>query len=238
MQIRDAPALVTGAGRGIGKAIALALGRAGARVTTVARSVTELDALVGEIQDAGGRARACAGDLCDPDFPARAVQDAVAAYGRLQVVVNNAGVGASAPLVEMTDEEWRRVLDTNVTAVFRLTRAALPHLTRGGGHIFMLSSLAGQNAIPGMSAYCASKAALDHMSACLMQEVRQQGVKVTVIAPGSVDTRFMGRTEDGAGSWRLTAGDVADTLMHLLSSRDAAHLSRVEMRPARPPAKG
>jgi short-subunit dehydrogenase len=98
----------------------------------------------------------------------------------------------------------------------------------------MISSLAGTNAIAGMSAYCASKAALDHLAACLMLEVRHQGVKVTTIAPGSVDTSFAGSPRGSDTSWMLSAEDVAAAVIDLLRVRDAAHLSRVEMRPARP----
>src|SRR6185503_3756690 len=114
--------------------------------------------------------------------------------------------------------------------------AALPHLTRGGGHVFMISSLAGTNPIAGMAAYCASKAALDHFARCLMLEVRQQGIKVTTVAPGSVDTGFGGREEGGSGrdSWMLRPDDVAAQVLDLLRARDDAHTSRVEMRPLRP----
>ena len=233
MEIQGASALVTGAGRGIGRAVALALGRAGARVTAVSRTLAELEAVVREIEGAGGRARAFAGDLCDPGTGGRAVQAAVDAHGGLQVLVNNAGVGAFGDLAEMTDEAWDRLIATNLTAVFRVTRAALPHLARSGGHVFMISSLAGSNAIAGMAAYCASKAALDQLAACLMLEVRQKGVKVTTIAPGSVDTGFGGGPR-GDTSWMLQSDDVAGAVMDLLGTRDGAHLSRVEMRPARP----
>ena len=188
MELRGASALVTGAGRGIGRAIALGLGRAGVGVTAVARTASEIESVAREITSAGGRAVAFAGDVRDPRVCAGAVARAREAHGRLQVLVNNAGVGAHAPVAETSDEEWARILDTNLTAVFRLTRAALPQLTDGGGHVFMISSLAGVNPIAGMAAYCASKAGLDHFAHCLMLEVRHQGVKVTTIAPGSVDT--------------------------------------------------
>jgi NAD(P)-dependent dehydrogenase (short-subunit alcohol dehydrogenase family) len=238
MQLRGASALVTGAGRGIGRAVALHLAREGARVAVVARSVAELRALATEIRGHGGTALEVAGDLLDPAFPARAVGEAVAAHGRLAVLVNNAGVGAFANLAETSDEAWERVIGTNLTAAFRLTRAALPHLTSGGGHVFMVSSLAGANAIAGMGAYCASKAALDHLSACLMLEVRGAGVKVTVIAPGSVDTGFAGRPRGGDASWMLRPEDVASAIVDQLKGRDGAHLSRVEMRPAQPQKRG
>jgi NAD(P)-dependent dehydrogenase (short-subunit alcohol dehydrogenase family) len=238
MELRGASALVTGAGRGIGRAVALHLARAGARVAVVSRSAPELDSLVAAIRAAGGTAHKVAGDLTDPAFPARAVAEAVSAHGRLQVLVNNAGVGAFSPLAETTDETWDRVIGTNLTAVFRLTRAALPHLTNGGGQVLMVSSLAGSNAIAGMSAYCASKAALDHLSACLMLEVRGAGVKVTVLAPGSVDTGFGGMPRAGDTGWMLNPDDLALTVLDLLEGRDGAHLSRVEMRPAQPQKRG
>ncbi len=237
VELRGASALVTGAGRGIGRAIALALGQAGARVALVARTASELESLATEIRSAGGQALAHPGDLRDAAVCEGAVRAALAAHGRLQVLVNNAGVGGAAPLAETTDEAWERILETNLTAAFRITRAALPQLSQGGGHVFMISSLAGVNPIPGLSAYCASKAALDQLARCLMLEVRQQAVKVTVIAPGSVDTGFgtnAGRPR-GDASWMLRPEDVAEAVLDLLRMRDDAHLSRVEMRPSRPP---
>ena len=235
MEMRGASALVTGAGRGIGRSIALALGRQGAAVTLVARTASEIEAVAQEIRKAGGRATAHPGDIRDPEVAASAVRRAQAEHGRLQVLVNNAGVGGHTPVAETTDEEWARILDTNLGAVFRLTRAALPQLTQGGGHVFMISSLAGSNAIAGMAAYCASKAALDHFAQCLMLEVRHQGVKVTTLAPGSVATSFGGGPREG--EWMLIPEDVAQAVVDLLQTRDAAHLSRVEMRPLRPPRK-
>jgi NAD(P)-dependent dehydrogenase (short-subunit alcohol dehydrogenase family) len=234
MEIRDASALITGAGRGIGRAIALALAREGARLTVVSRSAPELSSLVGEIEAVGGRGVAFAGDLRSASACAGAVAAAVECFGGLQILVNNAGVGAFSNVADTTDEEWDAILGTNLTAAFRLTRAALPHLTHRGGHVLMVSSLAGKNPIAGMAAYCASKAALDHFAACLMLEVRHQGVKVTTIAPGSVDTAFAGAPPPPDASWMLTAEDVAQTVLDLLRMRDGAHSSRVEMRPAKP----
>jgi len=240
VKIDGASALVTGAGRGIGRAVALQLARAGARILAVSRTESELTSLVTEIQDSKGAAVAYPVDLRRREACDAAVAEAVARHGRLQILVNNAGVGGHAPLAKITDEEWERILGTNLTAVFHLTRAALPHLVAGGGHVVMVSSLAGTNAIAGLSAYCASKAALDHMAACLMLEVRQQGVKVSTVAPGSVDTGFgdaVGLPSGGDRSWMLTADDVAAQILDLLNAREDAHSSRVEMRPLRPPKR-
>jgi NAD(P)-dependent dehydrogenase (short-subunit alcohol dehydrogenase family) len=227
-------ALVSGAGRGIGRAIAVALAREGADVTVVSRTAAELDRVVDEIEANGGRGLAFAADVRDGSACESAVAAAVDRFGGLQVLVNNAGVGVFSNVADTTDEDWDAVLGTNLTAVFRLTRAALPHLARRGGHVLMISSLAGSNPSAGMAAYGASKAALDYLAQCLMLEVRHQGVKVTTIAPGSVDTTFSGITRAGSTSWMLTAEDLAQTAIDLLRMRDGAHSSRVEMRPARP----
>jgi NAD(P)-dependent dehydrogenase (short-subunit alcohol dehydrogenase family) len=234
MQIQGASALVTGAGRGIGRAIALALAREGASVMAVSRTAADLDSLVGEIEAGGGRGVAFAGDLREASSCEVAVAAAVEHFGGLQILVNNAGVSALANVADTSDADWDNVIGTNLTAVFRLSRAALPHLTRHGGQIVMISSLAGQNPIAGLAPYCASKAALDQFSACLMLEVRHRGVKVTVIAPGSVDTSFAGVPRPADASWMLTAEDVAHTVVDLLRVREGAHPSRVEIRPARP----
>jgi len=237
MDIKGASALVTGAGRGIGRAIALALGREGAVVTAVARSEGELADLAAEAARTGGRIVPLVADLQKPESAQRAV-DAARKQGRLQILVNNAGVGTFAPVAEITDEQWERTFGLNLTAVFRLSRAALPQLTDGGGYVFMISSLSGQNPGPGFAAYGASKAALDYFSHCLMMEVRQKGVRVTVLAPGSVATSFPERSGHGDESWMLTGDDVAGALVDLLHTRDAAHLSRVDLRPARPQKRG
>ena len=233
METRGTSALVTGAGRGIGRAVALALARAGAYVTAVSRTAVELNSLVNEIEAAGGRARAHPGDLREPQICEGAVK-AASAHGRLQVLVNNAGVGGFASVADTTDDAWDNIIGTNLTAVFRVTRAALPQLCDGGGHIFMISSLAGSNAIANLGPYCASKAALDHFARCLMLEVRHMGVKVTTIAPGSVDTGFGGMHREGATDWMLQPDDIAGAVVDLLRTRDEAHLSRIEMRPQSP----
>ena len=235
MELRGASALVTGAGRGIGRAIAVALGGAGASVTVVSRTAKELEETARAVEQAGGRAAVHAADVRKRSDCDAAIARAVEAHGGLQVLVNNAGIGSHGRIAETSDEQWSDVLETNVGAAFRLTRAALPHLAKQGGHVFMISSLAGKNAIAGMAAYCASKAALDHFAECLMLEVRYDGVKVTTIAPGSVDTSFGREPGQTRGeSWMLAAQDVADMVVAVASARDAALQSRVEMRPLRP----
>ena len=234
MELKEASALVTGAGRGIGRAICLALAREGVAVTGVARTAVDLDSLVGEIEASGGRGLAFAGDVRDASLAKSAVAAAADHFGGLQILVNNAGVGTFSNVADTSDEDWDRVIGTNLTAVFHMTRAALPSLTHRGGHVFMISSLAGVNPIAGMAAYCASKAALDHFATCLMLEVRHKGVKVTTLAPGSVDTQFEGVPQAADTSWMLSPEDLASAVVNLARTRDGAHLSRLEMRPSRP----
>jgi NAD(P)-dependent dehydrogenase (short-subunit alcohol dehydrogenase family) len=234
MELRGSTALVSGAGRGIGRAIALALAREGANVAVVSRTAPELDRVVDEVETSGGRGLAFAGDLRDGAACGAAVQATVDRFGGLEVLVNNAGVGVFTNVADTTDDDWDAVLATNLTAVFRLTRAALPHLARRGGHVLMISSLAGSNPGPGMAAYGASKAALDYFAHCLMLEVRPRGVRVTTLAPGSVDTAFSGRARPDAASWMLSPDDLAATAVEVLRMRDAALSSRIEMRPAQP----
>ena len=234
MDLENATALVTGAGRGIGRSIALALAREGVAVAGVARTAADLDTLVGEIEADGSRGLAFAGDVRDASVPEAAVAAVVERFGGLQILVNNAGVATVSNVADTSPEDFERMLATNLTAPFRFTRAALPHLSHRGGHVFMISSLAGTNPIAGMAAYCASKAALDHFAACLMLEVRHAGVNVTTLAPGSVDTSFAGAPRAGDSSWMLNGDDVARALVQQLQGRDGALISRVEMRPARP----
>ena len=236
MKIEGASAIVTGASRGIGRAVALRLAREGAAVTAMARNQAQLDEVVAEIRGSGGKAIGFMGDIGERAVCDAAIAAAGEAHGRVQILVNNAGVGIHKPFAETSDADWAAMIGTNLSGVFYLTRAALRDLTNGGGYVFMVSSLAGSNPIAGLAAYCASKAALDHLSQCLMLEVRQQGVKVSVLAPGSVNTEFGGRPR-GDADWMLQPEDVAATIVDLLQARDGAHLSRIEMRPARPQAR-
>ena len=197
MDIRGASALVTGAGRGIGRAIAVALGRAGARSPRCRARPPSWTPWYARSRLAAARPSRYAADICDPGRArgrggARRWPRTAACRSWSTTRVS----ALRAPVAETSDEDWEPILGTNLTAVFRLTRAALPHLSRGGGHVFMISSLAGSNPIAGMAAYCASKAALDHFSHCLMLEVRHQGIKVTTIAPGSVDTELRAGARD------------------------------------------
>jgi NAD(P)-dependent dehydrogenase (short-subunit alcohol dehydrogenase family) len=221
-------ALVTGGSKGIGAAIAQALAVAGASVASTSRS--------GGGPTAANLLQICA-DVRKPDDAARAVGEAVRAFGGLDILINNAGVGGFAPVAEMTIEQWQQIIDTNLSGVFYCCHAAIPELRkRGGGWIINISSLAARNPFTGGAAYCASKAGLNQFSEALMQEVRYDGIRVSYVMPGSVDTGFMGRGISKAG-WASTSEDVAQVVLDLIAMPPRSLPSRVELRPSQPPRK-
>jgi 3-oxoacyl-[acyl-carrier protein] reductase len=249
LDIAGKVALVTGGSRGIGYAIAQALVAAGASVTISGRDQTHLDAAVSALtidRSAGGPSasgggapraviKAVQADVRKPEEATRAVDAAVTAFGGLDFLVNNAGVGLFATVAEMATDDWQQVLDTNLSGVFYCCRAAIPRMRqRGGGWIINISSLAGKNAFAGAAAYCASKAGLNAFSEALMQEVRYDNIRVGCVMPGSVSTGFGGRGEQGTAEWKLAPEDVAEVVLDLLGHPARSLPSRVELRPSRP----
>jgi 3-oxoacyl-[acyl-carrier protein] reductase len=183
-----------------------------------------------------GRAIGSACNVTDYSAVATFVARATGELGRLDVLVNNAGIGASAPVDEMDPAEFRRVIDTNIVGVFNFCHAAIPSIraTGGGGFIVNISSLAGKSAFAGGAAYNASKFGLNGFSEALMQDVRHDGIRVSYVMPGSVATEFGGHASDEGADWKLLPDDVAEVVMNLLKSDPRALPSRVEIRPSRP----
>jgi NAD(P)-dependent dehydrogenase (short-subunit alcohol dehydrogenase family) len=181
-------ALVTGAGRGIGRATALELAAAGASVVLTARTRREIDAAAGAITQRGGVALAIACDVRDAAQVHDTVSAAVRHFRRLDILVNNAGAFQIA-LIEATDEKlWDTILDTNLKGAYLMTRAAVPHLVRHRGHLLNVVSMAGRKSWPGNSAYSASKWGLLGFTNVLRTELGPRGVRVTALLPGAVDT--------------------------------------------------
>jgi 3-oxoacyl-[acyl-carrier protein] reductase len=224
-------AVVTGGSRGIGLAIARALAAAGGKVIVTGRDEQALAALTGESPSLHG-VRA---DVREPGGAERAVEEAERRFGGLDVLVNNAGIGVFASVADMDPDDWRRVIDTNLTGTFFSCRAAIPALKRrGGGWILNISSLSSTGPFAGGAAYCASKAGLNAFAEALMQELRADNIRVSTILPGSVNTGF-GRGAAGHADWKLSPDDVARAVVDLVAYPARSLPSRLELRPSRPP---
>ena len=221
-------AVVTGASRGIGKAIALRLaGRYD--ILALARSRDGLQQLASEVQAKGGTCTTASVDVADAGAVARAL-DGVDA----DVLINNAGVGPMKPLLQLSPEEWHRMVDVNFNALFYVTGALLPGMVeRRHGFVITIGSLAGRNTFVGGSCYAATKHAVNGFSESLMLEVRDANVRVAVVMPGSVDTHLTPATGDQ--SWKLTSNQIADAVWYLITQPDSVLVSRLEMRPAKAP---
>ena len=182
--------IVTGATSGIGRAAAEAFGREGASVVVVGRKETIVGEVVRAIEDAGGRALPCAADITADEAPTRIVRTAVDRFGGLDVLVNAAGIIATATLDATTDETWDTMMDVNVRAPFRLMRAAAPKLIERKGSIVNVSSVNGLRSFPGVLAYNVSKSAVDQLTRCAALELAAAGVRVNAVNPGVTVTNL------------------------------------------------
>lgn len=232
-------AIVTGGTRGIGLAIAQLLGARGASVAVCGTDPGAIARAAEALGTSGVRHLALAADVRDEDQVADLVRHTVDRFGGLDILVNNAGVGHFVPVAETRPEDWRRVIDINLSGVFYCSRAAIPHLrARGGGWIINVSSLAGKNTFPGGGVYCASKWGLTALSEVMMEELRADNIRVSYVMPGSVATGFNNRVPGPADDWKLSATDIAQVVGDLLAHPARSLPSRVEIRPSRPPRKG
>jgi NAD(P)-dependent dehydrogenase (short-subunit alcohol dehydrogenase family) len=228
-------AIVTGGTRGIGRAIAKALISAGANVAITGRIAPEIENAISELNTIGpGTISGYACDVRNYDQ----VKSLFAAFGSVDILINNAGIGIFSPVESMSPEDFRAVLETNVFGVFYCCHEAIPLMKqKGAGYIINISSLAGANPHPQMAAYNASKFGLNGFSEALMQEVRHDGIKVSYIMPGSVNTEFGGDEPSDQKSWQLQPDDIAQVVMDLLQYPGRTLPSRIEIRPSRPPKK-
>lgn len=226
-------AVVTGASRGIGKAIARSLASEGAHVVLAARSVQDLDATVQEFGREGLKATLVPTDVSIPSQVTALVQGTVEGFGRLDILVNNAGIGIFKNVADLTLEEFDAMWNLNLRGVFLASKAALPPMIKANrGAIVNISSLAGKNSIKGGAGYCATKWALRGFASSLMLEVREHNIRVITIFPGSVATGFSHVNKKGPNITQPE--DVGDAVVFAVTAPERAMFSEIDVRPTNP----
>jgi NAD(P)-dependent dehydrogenase (short-subunit alcohol dehydrogenase family) len=228
--------LVTGGTRGIGRAIAKMLLLEGAAVAICGQRQESVDRAVAELAaETAGKVKGKAADVKSHEEVAGLFRFVDAEFGELDVLVNNAGIGIFRHVRELSLDEWKRTLETNLYGALYCSREALFRFgTERGGYIVNISSMAGANAFAGGAAYNASKFGLTGFTEAMMQDVRSENVRVSTIMPGSVATEFSGRPPGDGSSWKIWPEDVAEIVRLLLQMPARTLVSRVEVRPARP----
>jgi 3-oxoacyl-[acyl-carrier protein] reductase len=229
-------AVVTGANRGIGEAISRRLAKLGATVLLVARDAGQLDRVKQDIEDNGGKAEIAPLDLLQEEAITALAGSIRDRHGRCDILVNNAGIGSmGAPLHETTPAMWDAIMTTNLRAPYLMIRALAPlMITARSGHIINISSLAGHNPLKNGAAYASSKWGLNGLTYSVAEELRDFGIRVSVVAPGSVNTAF-GGGHGAEASWKIQPDDVANVVALLVTQSPQSFVSEVKIRPLRKP---
>ena len=234
--LKDQVAVVTGAGRGIGAAIATKLASMGVTVVLCGRTLKTLQATASRISAAGGQSEPVVCDVSDLKSVEELAATVKQTFGRVDILVNNAGIGGfAAPLHEMTPEAWEKILNTNLRGVFYCIRSFAPMMIRGGGgHVVNISSLAGKNPLPNGAAYAASKWGLNGLSYSIAEELRTHNIRVSVVCPGSVDTELGPHTGKDSKKM-LKPDDVAHVVTMMVTQAPQSFASEVLLRPTQKP---
>jgi len=228
-------ALVTGANRGIGKAIALSLAALGSAIAFCGRDQATIRAADDQLRALGARVHSQQADVTRSSDVDALVRQTEAALGPISILVNNAGMGLFGPIHQKTEAEWDTLLDTNLKSVFLVSRAVIPGMIqRKSGDIINISSQAGKSVFAGGGLYCASKWAVQGLSGCMAEDLRGYGIRVSTVCPGSVYTEFAGRGPKDPGKV-LTAQDVAHAVAMIATQGPQSFLSEIHLRPVTKP---
>lgn len=228
---------ITGGSKGIGKGIAAYLLSKGCKVAISARKAEEVKAAVEELDPTGKNALGIVSDVRHFQQEQQAVATILQAWGRLDVLVANAGVGLFAPIDQMDPEAWYASIDTNLTGVFHSVKASMDALKSSKGYIITIASLAGTNFFAEGAAYNASKFGLVGFTQAMMLDLREYGIKVSTIMPGSVTSHFNGHVPAAGDAWKIQPEDMGELVYDLLHMNPRALPSKVEIRPSQPPVK-
>lgn len=232
--IENKTILITGASKGIGFGIAEALMAQGAKVAVTSRTQAAADKAAAHLNKLKkGEAIGIAADVRNAESQQVAVDTLVRKWGKLDVLIANAGVGYFSSIDTLTVDQWRETIDTNLTGAFYSIKAAIPALKDSKGYIITMASLAGTNFFAGASAYNASKFGLVGFTQAVMLDLRKFGIKVTTIMPGSVATEFGGETNDN-DTWKIQPEDIGQIVLDLLRMHPRTLPSKIEVRPSMP----
>jgi NAD(P)-dependent dehydrogenase (short-subunit alcohol dehydrogenase family) len=234
VRLRDQVAIVTGAGRGIGRAVAVALGHAGARVALASRTGSELNEVAAHIRSRAGLALALPTDVCEEPSVVALVEKTLAEWGRVDVLVTAAGVATTGPVADSTPSEWDRTMAVNLRGVYLACRAVLPPMiAQRRGTIINVVSVVTKRAIPGWAAYTASKYGALGFTRVLAEEARPHGVRVGALVPGAVDTPLWDRIPDAPDRSRMLRPEhVAEAAVLMASLPPSAALEELTLLPA------
>jgi NAD(P)-dependent dehydrogenase (short-subunit alcohol dehydrogenase family) len=233
--IEDKVAIVTGGTRGIGRAIAERLLREGARVAVCGSQQDSVDDAL-PLLSSIGPAFGMAADVSKPDQVREFIAEVKRKFGAVHILINNAGAGMFRSVADLATEEWERMIGLNLSGVYYCCHEILPIFrTNPGGDVINIGSLAGKNAFAGGAGYNASKYGLIGFSEAMMLDHRQEGVRVSTIMPGSVDTGFGGHVP--GAEWKIAPEDIAEVVVGLLRMPRRTTISRVEIRPSKPPVR-
>ena len=236
--LKNKVALVSGAGRGIGKAIAVALAKAGCRTVLTARTAAQLELVESELGANGAEALSITSDLTRDEEIYRLLAEAQRTYGPVDILINNAGWGKKSTIVRADLNDWDQTLRVNLRASMLLTKMVLPGMIeRNSGAVINISSISGKSGEAGSSAYAASKFGLIGFTQSLYEEVREHGIKVSVILPGFVDTPMIPAVKQLDRSKMIRPEDVADAVLFVLNSSAAVCPVEMTIRPQRSPYK-
>jgi 3-oxoacyl-[acyl-carrier protein] reductase len=237
MELTDKVAIVTGSGRGIGKAVALALAQAGARVVVAARTLGEINAAAKEIDALGRQALAIRADISQEFDVNSMISKTIQKFGTVDILVNNAGIGSFAKVADLHVSEFDKMWRVNLRGAFLCTKAVIPHMVaQNSGDIINMASLAGRNAFIGGAGYCSTKWGLIGFARCVMLEVRSHNIRVITLCPGSVATGFGGDSEaDPRSEGEIpSAEEIARVVTDVLKMPRHVMVSELDIRPTNP----
>jgi len=227
-------AYITGGSKGIGYGIAQTLLSNEMRVAITGRNISAAEKAAQSLGEDDTKLLALESDVSSAESERKAIQKVIEHFGQLDVVIANAGVGHFASIEQLTTEQWKETIETNLTGVFNSVKASIDALKKTKGYIITIASLAGANFFKDGSAYNASKFGLVGFTQAIMLDLRQYGIKVTTIMPGSVASHFNDHTPTGADAWKIQPEDIGQLVIDLLNMHPRALPSKIEIRPTIP----